>query len=662
MKNKSLLMLVLSIFVFSASKGIAHQSKPNILWLVLEDTSPHQFGCYGSKDVNTPEIDALAKYGILYTHASSNAPHCSPARSTLISGCYATTYGMDVHRENYETPDYIFYPKYLREAGYFCTNNAKTDYNTTIDNIEMWDECSKEATYNSPHRKKGQPFFSIFNANATHMGLVRTITTEGRQDFKKNGIDEEKIFIPAHVPDLPEVRSDEAYMLKASQESSKWLQAFRDDLKSKGLADNTIIFFFSDHGGCLPRGKGLPFESGLRIPLIIYVPPNWQKKLQIESGVIDTSLVSFVDFAPTILSLAGIEPPDFMQGRAFLGKYAKPTGSLQFGFRTNQENYHFDPCRTVTDGKFKYIRNYIPHKPFCLRNLYQWGMPANLAWDEYVMTGKCDNEDWLLPFKPKHPEMLFDLENDPWELNNVADNPDYKEKLHFFRSEVSKHIRKTNDLGFFVRGLRKKHGGLYQWVRETGFPLIDLFTAAEIAGVATLKDIDKLEEMLASSHPEIRYWGAIGFCTLGSQKIISKSSHILMQSVDDNVPEVACAAAEAICYLGESEKGLEKLINLFKENFDLAYSSIETLTWYPEQKQELQKYIPLFQQMASLQDNVNQNRMGLGVKLRSILVNLEAIPIAELYTEEEKKRGIILNHKGRNFLYPNDITTINTSN
>lgn len=643
------------MFTIHCLQANSGKRKPNILWLTIEDSSPYQFGCYGNKDIKTPEIDAMAKEGILYTHASSTAPHCSPARSTLITGCYATTFGMDIHREDYDTPADIFYPKYLHEAGYFCTNNSKTDYNTTVDNTSMWDECNRNATYSSPQRKAGQPFFSVFNAEATHMGLVRTITTTGRPDLEREGIHPDQIFLPPHVPDLPEARSDESMMLKASRESSKWVQAFRDDLREKGLEDNTIIFFFSDHGGCLPRGKGLPFESGLRVPLIIYVPPSWQKELGISTGIVDTSLVGFVDFAPTILSLAGIEPPAYMQGRAFLGKYSKPLRELQFGFRSNQENYHYDPCRTATDGRYKYIRNYIPHKPFCLRNLYQWGMPANQAWDKYVMSGECKEKKWLLPYGPKKAEMLFDLEKDPWELNNLADDPKHAQKLKYFRNETSRHVRETKDLGFVVRGMRKKEGGLFSWVHQQNFPLIELYEAAELASRPTVGDVKKLTELLDSPYPELRYWGAIGFCTLGSQNKITQAPIELVNAVDDGAWEVATAASEALCYLGKFELGMEKLIELFQVNFNLAYSSIETLTWYPEQKKKMMAYLPLFKEMSEQQQAIKQTRMGLAVKVRSILVNLDAIPVSELYSDVEMKEGIISNKNGRKFRYPRGI-------
>ncbi len=654
-KRLLILLLILSPFIFLCCSIPKEQTKPNILWITLEDTSAYEFGCYGNTDIQTPVINDLAKKGILYKNASSTAPHCSPARSTLITGSYATTFGMDVHREDYVTPKNIFYPEHLREAGYFCTNNYKTDYNTTINNNDLWDESGKTATYNSPNRKPEQPFFSIFNTTATHMGRIRSITLEGRRNFKELGIDPSTIKLPGHVPDLPAMRSDQAYLLEASRESDTWLKAFLDDLKIKGLDENTIVFFFSDHGGCLPRGKGFPYETGLKVPLIIYVPPIWQEKLNIESGIVESRQVGFVDFAPTILSLAGIKPPEFMQGKAFLGEYTEAPRKIQFGFRTNQENYHFDPCRTANDGKFKYIRNYIPHKPFCLRNLYQWGLPANLAWDEYVMSGACTNKDWLQPYKPKTAEMLFDLDNDPWELNNLANNPNYQNILLSMRKQVKEHVRETNDLGFFVRGRRKKDGGLYNWVRENNYPLPKLIEAAELASLPTENDINKLKLLLKDSSPEIRYWGAIGFNTLGSKKIIDICPSYLLEAINDSVPEVATAAAEAACYLGEHKKGLDKLMELFSSNFNLAYSSLETLTWYPEQKEYLMPYIPMLLDLIKPQLDKEESRMDIDIKVRSLLVNLGELPLSELYSNEDKKKGLLVNQNPRQFRYPEQI-------
>ena len=181
--------------------------RPNILWLTFEDTSAYEFGCYGNKDVHTPNADSLAARGIQFMNAWSVAPQSSAARSSLITGCYSSTYGMDVHPVPYDTPANIFFPQWLREAGYYCTNNSKTHYNSTTDNKSCWDECTREASYNSPKRGKDQPFFAVYNTVTSHMGRIRTFHTDGRRDYTQEGIYPELLTLPAYVPDLPEVRS-----------------------------------------------------------------------------------------------------------------------------------------------------------------------------------------------------------------------------------------------------------------------------------------------------------------------------------------------------------------------------------------------------------------------------------------------------------------------
>ena len=347
--------------------------RPNILWLTFEDTSAYEFGCYGNKDVHTPNADSLAAHGIQFMNAWSVAPQSSAARSSLITGCYSSTYGMDVHPVSYDTPANIFFPQWLREAGYYCTNNSKTHYNSTTDNKSCWDECTTKASYNSPQRGKDQPFFAVYNTVTSHMGRVRTFHTDGRRDYTTEGIYPELLTLPSYVPDLPEVRSDYAGHLEAVQDVDTWLGFFLKDLKEKGLDDNTIIFFFSDHGGCVPRGKGYLYESGLEVPMIAYFPPKWQHLAGEKASGKEYSLVNFTDLGPTVLSLAGVKPPKHMQGKALFGKYASDEKrEIQFALAANQL-HHFMPVRAATDGRFKYIRSYIPYRQFALRNYYQWG-------------------------------------------------------------------------------------------------------------------------------------------------------------------------------------------------------------------------------------------------------------------------------------------------
>lgn len=293
--------------------------RPNILWLTFEDTSAYEFGCYGNKDVHTPNADSLAARGIQFMNAWSVAPQSSAARSSLITGCYSSTYGMDIHPVPYDTPANIFFPQWLRDAGYYCTNNSKTHYNSTTDNKSCWDECTVKASYNSPKRGKDQPFFAVYNTVTSHMGRVRTFHTDGRRDYTTEGIYPELLTLPSYVPDLPEVRSDYAGHLEAVQDVDTWLGFFLKDLKEKGLDDNTIIFFFSDHGGCVPRGKGYLYESGLEVPLIAYFPPKWQHLAGEKATGKDYSLVNFTDLGLPYSALQVSSRPSTCKERHYSG-------------------------------------------------------------------------------------------------------------------------------------------------------------------------------------------------------------------------------------------------------------------------------------------------------------------------------------------------------
>jgi len=434
------------------------------------------------------------------------------------------------------------------------------------------------------------------------------------------------------------------------------LQVFLEDLEARGLTDNIIVFFFSDHGGCLPRGKEFPFESGLRVPYLVHVLKKWQEKYNIKQGIEDDRLIGFEDFAPTVLNLAEIDIPKSMQGKPFLGPNAVEK-KYQFGFRTNQENYHYDPARTVSDKKYKYIGNYIPHKPYALRNLYQWGLPANLAWDAYVFSGECTNEDWLQPFQPKASEMLFDLDKDPGELNNLAADPAYATKLEELRTQVSAHIRKTEDLGFFFRGNRKKEGGLHQWVRETNFPLAELYKAVEIASMPSEKDIPFLEKVLASKYEDIRYWGAVGFNTLASRGQLKSVPKALKDAVNDPVSQISTMATEALCHVSDNPKEIDLLFERFSNNDNAAYSALETLTWYPAQKH---KVVALGAELEKLlaENEVNKDdRMSVYLKIRSLLVNIGKLKVHDLYPDTHIAKGKKLNIKSRQFVHPAGIQT-----
>ncbi len=604
---------------------VTEQKHPNILWLTIEDVSYYQFGCYGNKHARTPAIDELAGNGIQFTNAWSTAPQCSPARSTIISGSYATTYGTEYHRQRYQVPrEQFFFPMFLEKAGYFCTNNGKTDYNARGNVRFFWDESGREATYNSPRRRPGQPFFSVFNCTATHMGRVCTFTTENRRDFAKEGLDPAALDLPPHVPDLPDVRSDYAFHQEGVNDIDRWVKYFLDDLKEKGLDDDTIVFFYSDHGGCLPRGKGFLFETGLKVPMIVYVPPKWRHLCSIPHEQKSDRLVGFVDLAPTVLSLADIPTPDHMQGRAFMGKHEAAPRTFQFGLRANQED-HYDPWRAATDGRYTYIRCYIPYKPMAHRNFYQWMMPSNLAWDECVLKGDFKRPEWAMTHQPKPVEMLFDTDEDPYCIRNLAGDVLHQRPLEKLRKALSGHLQQTCDLGFFIPSVREKGQPLYTWVRQKEYNLERLLQAAEIASDPSVKDVPHLLELLNQSEAELRFWAVSGFATLGCRKQLKACPESVIAAIEDSDPYVAATAAEAACYLNKVDLGLPALLAQFKTNTLASYSSLETLSMHSELKAQMNPHISELEELA--------NNNSLGIKARSILINLGKIkpPIFKIY-------------------------------
>ena len=637
--------------IYSLEASAANNKKkerPNILWVTFEDTSSYEFGCYGNKDVHTPNADSLAAQGIQFMNAWSVAPQSSPARSSLITGCYAPTYGMDVHPVSYDTPADIFFPQRLREAGYYCTNNSKTHYNSTNNNKACWDECTKTASYNSPKRGKDQPFFAVFNTVTSHMGRIRTFHTDGRRDYTKEGIYTELLTLPSYVPDLPEVRSDYAGHLEAVQDVDTWLGFFLKDLKDKGLDDNTIIFFFSDHGGCVPRGKGYLYESGLKVPLIAYFPEKWKHLANGKSGK-DNSLVNFTDLGPTVLSLAGVKPTKNMQGKAIFGEYAsKEERKVQFAFAANQL-HHFMPVRAVTDGHIKYMRSYIPYRQFALRNYYQWGMPSNKAWDKLVLGNHNTNPDWALTFDAHPAEMLFDLDKDPGELHDLSSSPEYAEVLAKMRNELSNHIRSTHDLGFFLPTSRTGHV-LYDVVRKEKYPMEELYKLVEAAGIGDIASLPLFEKAIASSHRDMRFWGAVGYAELAHKKQISQCPQALTDLLKDEDPYVASEAAYVAAYLGKPQEGIARLINPAKEeDRKIGYSSLECISLDPTMRDYIRQFLPQLKEAAETLPRKKNEDSGL--MARGILVNLGELDIKLLHGPEAYKEGLKLNH-GRRPMVP----------
>ncbi len=532
---------------FTGNLGAANASadKPNILWLVSEDNSP-LLGCYGDEFADTPNLDRLAREGVRFTNAFANAPVCAPARSTLHTGMYPTTLGTQHMRSVNPMPDHIrFFTENLRAAGYHCINGNKTDYNTTGTPKGAWDGRSFTDSLRSAARH--QPFFRFVNYMTTHESSLHK-TRKVEHDPAKVGL------APYH-PDTPEMRHDYAQYYDRISKLDQQIGSALAELDRLGLSENTIVFYFSDHGGILPRSKRFLYDTGMRVPMIARFPEKYRHLAPSAPGSTMDELVSFIDLAPTMLSLTGQPIPERMQGRAFLGSRAESEPEYVYGFRDRMDEC-YDLSRAVVDKNFRYIRNYLPHLPQGRYLPYLYKMPAMQSWHRLYEQGKLNDVQRRF-FEPKPVEELYDIAADPYDVNNLADDPNYRETLERMRLANREHILATRDTGFLHEAeLSLRSGGRTPFETaqdERTYDLERILEAAELAGSGNPENEKTLADMLGDTDSGVRYWAAVGLGILG------KNPRSLANALDDSSPSVRVAAAEALLKHGQSGKALEVL-------------------------------------------------------------------------------------------------------
>ena len=543
--------LIHSSYIWGADKPA---KQPNIVWIVSEDNSPY-LSCYGYPDAKTPNLDKLASEGILYENAFVVAPVCAPNRNCIITGMYPSSNGCQHMRsKNFVPQEKIqFFTKHLKDAGYFCTNNSKTDYNLSPYQDKAWDMMSR-----GDHRKRkdGQPFFAVYNIGTSHESSLHKPLDKSL--FKAD------VTIPPYHPDTPEIRANWAMYHQIISRMDQQVGDRVKQLEDEGVLDDTIIFYYSDHGGILTRSKRFLYDTGVHVPMIVRFGKNFQHLDPRKPGSRTDELVSFVDLAPTVLSLAGVNAPDYMQGRAFLGKRKGEARDYVFCLRGRMDE-RYDFSRAVRDKRFKYIRNYNPHRIYGQHLQYLWKMPATNSWEAMYKAGKC-NEAQSAFWEEKPAEEFYDTEKDPWEVNNLADDPKYQEVLEKMRKENREQLLRIRDSGFLPEGMMvemgNEAGSIHALVRdEKKYPLEKLMTAAELASNPSADDLPKLEKMLEAKHPAERYWGAVGCIILDNEASSAKDSLVEMAKRDDD-PNVRIAAAEAAAAHGELELCLDVCVEL----------------------------------------------------------------------------------------------------
>ncbi|MFC1607214.1 sulfatase-like hydrolase/transferase [Candidatus Latescibacterota bacterium] len=546
--------------------------RPNILWLVSEDNGPF-LGCYGDENSVTPNLDRFAEESILYENACANAPVCAPARSTLITGMYACSLGTHHMRsKNPIPPSICFFTQYLREAGYYCSNRAKEDYNT-IKPDGAWDDSGRDATWRD--RKPGQPFFSVVNFGVSHESSLHKTTPVDHDPLA--------IELPPYHPDTPEVRHDWAQYYDRITEMDRQVGETLAGLDADGLADNTIVFYYSDHGGVLTRSKRFLYDSGVHVPMIVRIPEKYRHLATDRPGSRTDRLVSFVDLAPTVLSLAGIPVPEHMQGGAFLGAQAEEPREYVYLFRGRMDE-RYDMMRAVRDKRYKYIRNYMPHRIYGQYLQYLWRMPTTRVWEKMYHEGKLSGPQRFF-FETKPVEELYDIATDPHEVGNLAENPDYRNVLVRMRKACREWSVDIRDPGFLPEGemvSRSKSSTPYEMARTPGsYDLTRVMHAAEIASRSDSDNIDSLIGFLDDGDSAVRYWGAVGCQVLGEKAL--PAVKILAGLLDDVSPDVRVAAAEALFVIESNNKALGVLVKMLDhDNEFVALRSANALDNFDE--------------------------------------------------------------------------------
>ena len=420
--------------------------RPNILWISTEDMSPH-LGCYGDKVAQTPNIDRLASQGVRFTNVFTAAAISAPVRAGIITGMYQTSIGcMHMRTVSYRRsaenpieftavpPHYVkAFTEYMRTSGYYCTNNSKTDYQFSKDPVpaSIWDECSKNAHYKN-RTDKSQPFFAVFNHVGTHESQNWNIS-----NVKTNP---EKVVVPPYYPDTEIVRQNIAKMYDNIARLDSVVGVLLTELEKEGELENTIIFFWGDHGDGLPRAKRWLYDSGLNIPLIIRFPGKSK------AGTVDGRLISSIDFGPTVLSLTGIPVPAHMQGIPFLGDRQGEPRDAVFAARDRVDE-SYDMIRSVRTKNHLYIRNYYPNEPFPIWVPYLSNMPIYKEMLRLDAEGKLKGpqKSWMAYSRP--PEELYDVKADPYQLKNLVKDPAMKSVLSDLRKRHEAWTLSTGDLG-----------------------------------------------------------------------------------------------------------------------------------------------------------------------------------------------------------------------
>ncbi|SHJ85138.1 Sulfatase [Maribacter aquivivus] len=514
MKFKSIVLII----IIGLSTYLKAQEKPNIVWIVSEDNSKHYMKLFDENGVPTPNIEKLAEKGVQFNRAFSNAAVCSAARSSIITGVFGPKLATHYHRseQKISLPKNIkMFPEYLRDAGYYTTNNAKEDYNI-IKNDNVWDDSSNKASWRN--RKNGQPFFHVYNIGTTHEGQLHF--SEMDINSIKTETDVETVFVQPNHPQTKIFKYTNAFYRDLIVKMDGQVGELISQLKNDHLLENTVIFYYGDHGGVLPNSKGYLKETGLHVPLVVYVPKKFKNLSPFSAGTSTNTFVSFIDFSATVLHLAGINIPKTIDGTPFLGaNISKSTlqNNETYGY-ADRFDEKYDMVRSLRIDNLKYIRNFQPFTVNALMNEYRYRQLAYKEWKNLFDNGKL-NEIQSQFFKPKTPEELYDVENDPYETINLANNPEYQKSLKQLRNNLNSWMTSMPDLSLYPENyiIDKAFNNPIEFGQAHKTEISRYLKIANLQVIPFHKALPKLKKYLKSTDELDRYWALITCSSFGTQ-------------------------------------------------------------------------------------------------------------------------------------------------
>lgn len=533
-----------------SSSAQARTGRPNIVWFRSEDNSASFIGAYGNTLANTPTIDGLAREGVRYARHFSTSPVCAPSKLAILTGMYEASLGPGHNmRVVAKVPRFVNgFATYLQQAGYWCTEQgrprANPDHNTDLARTGYDD-----TTGDWRNRPAGKPFFALLGTITTHETHSHATPTAGDTDPAD-------VELPAYHPDDPALRLDRAHYMDQVTKMDGELERVLQKLKDDGLLANTILMYSSDHGGVLPRSKRYCYDSGLHTPLIIWFPPRWQHLSPVPPGSVYQAPTSSIDAPVTILGLAGVDVPSYLDGQAFAGPGVVPRRYAFSG--RNRVDEQIDFVRTVRDRRYRYIRNYLPHLVYGQHSQYMWQQAGVRQWETLHLAGELDELQSRF-WGTRPADELYDLLSDPDEVVNLAGLPEHRDRVRRMRLALNDHMVAINDNGFIPEGMAAE--GYHRSRRLGAFPIKRVMALAGLAGRRRVRHLPHFRQALHDSNEVVRWWGAMGCSQLG--EAAEPAAALLRRvAIGDASPWVRAQAADAITRLGRTRVGVPLLTTL----------------------------------------------------------------------------------------------------